>query len=67
MLMELSSKLGMHADDDIKVPIVISAPFLTPGSVTDAVNTTQVAPTILKLLGLDASQLQVCASPQITF
>ena len=49
---------GAHADD-LDVPLVVSGAG-TPDRVTDtaAVRTTQIAPTILALLGLDPDQLQ---------
>ncbi|MEZ0090296.1 alkaline phosphatase family protein [Streptacidiphilus sp. EB129] len=49
---------GAHADD-LDVPLVVSGAG-TPGQVRDAatVHTTQIAPTILALLGLNPNQLQ---------
>ncbi|MFC1418024.1 alkaline phosphatase family protein [Streptacidiphilus cavernicola] len=49
---------GAHADD-LDVPLVVSGPG-TPDQVTDAaaVHTTQIAPTILALLGLNPEKLQ---------
>lgn len=38
--------------------LLISAPRLSAATVTDAVTTQQVAPTILKALGLDPQSLQ---------
>lgn len=53
-----------NADDDVKVPILIKAPYLLkPGSsMEDEVTTTQIAPTILSLLGLEPSKLKVRAA-----
>ena len=54
---------GGFGPDDISVPIIVSHPFLSgPGS-TDSttVYTTQIAPTIMQLLGLEPSLLQVWA------
>ncbi|MBV9095460.1 MAG: hypothetical protein JO132_16565 [Streptosporangiaceae bacterium] len=44
---------------DLDVPLVVYAPgTVRPGQVSNSVETTQVAPTILKLLGLSPSSLQ---------
>ena len=55
-------KIAEHGGDhpeDRNVPILISWPGATAGlNVTDPVETTQIAPTILKLLGLNANELQ---------
>jgi hypothetical protein len=49
---------GDHAEDR-DVPIVVSGPGISPhGYVTAPVETTQIAPTILELLGLDPLQLR---------
>ena len=55
---------GGFNEDDVKVPIIVSAPFITGAgtSIADAVTTTQVAPTILQLLGVDPNLLQVRSS-----
>ena len=56
------SKIAEHGGDhpeDRNVPILISWPGATAGlNVTDPVETTQIAPTILKLLGLNSNELQ---------
>ncbi|CAL8466607.1 g6143 [Coccomyxa elongata] len=51
---------GGFGPDDISVPIVVSHPFLSAPGTTDSttVYTTQIAPTIMQLLGLDPSLLQ---------
>jgi type I phosphodiesterase/nucleotide pyrophosphatase len=56
-----ASKIAEHgganpADRD--VPIVVSAPGVTPNVVNGPVETTQIAPTILSLLGLDPDALE---------
>jgi predicted AlkP superfamily pyrophosphatase or phosphodiesterase len=48
---------GFH-EDDIHVPILISQPGIDPHVVPAAVETKQIAPTILRALGLDPSELQ---------
>lgn len=56
-----SSKIAEHggfSDDDRHVALLLSLPSLTPASIAAQVQSTQVAPTILKALGLDPSQLQ---------
>jgi arylsulfatase A-like enzyme len=57
-----SSKLAEHGGDnpaDRSVPILVYAPgTVAPGSSSQSVETTQVAPTILHLLGLDPQALQ---------
>ncbi|MGO9753140.1 MAG: alkaline phosphatase family protein [Solirubrobacteraceae bacterium] len=56
------SKIAEHGGDnpgDRDVPLVVYAPGnVQPGQLDQWVETTQVAPTILKLLGLDPNQLQ---------
>ncbi|MBV8275334.1 MAG: alkaline phosphatase family protein [Verrucomicrobia bacterium] len=56
------SKIAEHGGDhleDRNVPILISWPGATPGlNVTTPVETTQIAPTILELLGLNPNELQ---------
>jgi Type I phosphodiesterase / nucleotide pyrophosphatase len=56
------SKIAEHGGDnpgDRDVPLVVYAPgTVRPGQSRDWVETTQVAPTILKLLGLSPSSLQ---------
>ena len=55
-------KIAEHGGDhteDRNVPILLVAPGIAPGtSNTTPVETTQIAPTILKLLGLDARELR---------
>ncbi len=55
-----SKKLSEHggfSHDDTNVIMLFSNPNLTPRTVSAAAETTQVAPTILKLLGLDPKSL----------
>jgi hypothetical protein len=49
---------GGFAHDDTNVMLVVSNPQLMPRTVTSFVETTQVAPTILSLFGLDPQALQ---------
>jgi hypothetical protein len=49
---------GGFGDEDTHVPILIVNPSLRSGSVESAVQTSQIAPTILKLLGLDPQKLE---------
>lgn len=49
---------GGFAHDDTNVMMLLSHPSLQPATVTTSVQTTQVAPTILKALGLDPNGLQ---------
>src|SRR5262249_26285631 len=44
---------GGFALDDTNVMLLVSNPAIRPRTVTSFVETTQVAPTVLKLLGLD--------------
>ncbi|KAK9914848.1 hypothetical protein WJX75_001265 [Coccomyxa subellipsoidea] len=60
---KMSCKVMEHGGfdpDDISVPIIVSHPFLSSPGSTDSttVYTTQIAPTIMQLLGLDPSLLQ---------
>ena len=48
---------GGFAQDDTNVLLLVSNPALRPRTVTTFVETTQVAPTVLKLLGLDPNAL----------
>jgi type I phosphodiesterase/nucleotide pyrophosphatase len=48
---------GGFAPDDTNVMLLVSHPSLRPRTVTSFVETTQVAPTILKILGLDPRRL----------
>jgi hypothetical protein len=55
-----SKKLEEHggfAHDDINVMLLVSNPKLAARTVTSAVQTAQVAPTILKVLNLNPAQL----------
>lgn len=59
------SKLAEHggfADDDRSVALLVSAPSLKEAVVDAPVETKQIAPTILRALGLDASRLQAAVS-----
>lgn len=49
---------GGGDSEDLNVPIVLLDPNVTPGTVRTAVSTTQIAPTILSILGLDPGKLQ---------
>src|SRR5215470_17107782 len=49
---------GGFSDDDTHVSLLVSNPHLNKGSISTAVQTTQIAPTILQLLGLDPNKLQ---------
>jgi hypothetical protein len=49
---------GGFSHDDINVIMLVSNPGLAPKTITSPVETTQVAPTILKALGLDPGSLQ---------
>jgi hypothetical protein len=51
------SEHGGFAHDDTNVMLLVSNPSLRAKTVTSFVETTQVAPTILKLLGLDPGKL----------
>jgi hypothetical protein len=48
---------GGFAQDDTNVVLLVSNPSLRARTVTSFVETTQVAPTILKILGLDPNDL----------
>jgi arylsulfatase A-like enzyme len=49
---------AIHRTGDRDVPIIVYAPgTVGPGSFDSSVETTQIAPTILDLLGLDPSAL----------
>ena len=55
-----SKKLAEHggfAHDDTNVMMILSNPQLTPATIFSPVETMQVAPTILKALGLDPTSL----------
>jgi hypothetical protein len=49
---------GGFSSDDTHVPLLLSNPHLAKATINTPVHTTQVAPTILSLLGLDPSKLQ---------
>ena len=49
---------GGFAHDDINVIMLVSNPGFTATTITSPVQTKQVAPTILKALGLDPTSLQ---------
>jgi hypothetical protein len=56
-----SSKQAEHggfAHDDTNVMMLVSNPSMQDSTVTSWVETAQVAPTILQVLGLDPNQLQ---------
>jgi hypothetical protein len=56
-----SGKIAEHggfSDQDVNVPIIISNPHLAPQTVQRPVQTAQIAPTILQLLGLNPYLLQ---------
>jgi hypothetical protein len=49
---------GGFSEDDTHVSLFVSNPHLNKGSISTPVQTTQIAPTILQLLGLDPNKLQ---------
>lgn len=49
---------GGFAHDDTNVILLVSNPNLQPATVTSFVETTQVAPTIIQVLGLSPASLQ---------
>jgi arylsulfatase A-like enzyme len=49
---------GGFAHDDTNVMMLVSNPQISEKTVTSAVETTQVAPTILSALGLDPNKLE---------
>ncbi len=56
-----TKKIAEHGGDDPQdrhVPLLVSGPGIAHGVDTARVETTQIAPTILSLLGIDPSQLQ---------
>ena len=56
-----NAKIAEHgglSDDDRHVACFVSNPMLKKTKYTDQVNTTQVAPTILKALGLNLTELK---------
>ena len=55
------TKIAEHGgfnEDDVHVALVVSHPDLGEESISTAVQTTQIAPTILKVLGLDPRELE---------
>jgi len=48
---------GGFAHDDVNVVLVVSGAGMKPGTVYSEVGTNQIAPTILRALGLDPNQL----------
>jgi hypothetical protein len=63
------SKIAEHGGfnkDDRSVSILLSSPLLKPGTIATPVMTTQVAPTILKALGMDPAKLQAVAAEGTT-
>jgi predicted AlkP superfamily pyrophosphatase or phosphodiesterase len=55
-----ATKLAEHggfSQEDTNVPILVSAPGFEGGTVTSPVETTQIAPTVLAVLGLDPTAL----------
>ena len=55
------SKIAEHGgfnEDDTHVALLVSHPFLKERSINTAVATTQIAPTILKALGLEPQELE---------
>jgi arylsulfatase A-like enzyme len=51
------SEHGGFAHDDTNVMLLVSNPEIRPRTVTSFVETSQVAPTILRILGLDPDAL----------
>ncbi len=49
---------GGFANDDTNVMMLVANPRFSPKTVTSPVETAQIAPTILKVLGLDPNSLQ---------
>jgi Type I phosphodiesterase / nucleotide pyrophosphatase len=49
---------GGFGEEDTHVPILIANPGIKPQEIHAAAQTTQIAPTVLRLLGLDPNQLQ---------
>jgi hypothetical protein len=49
---------GGFARDDTNVMLLVANPAFAPATVTSQVETAQIAPTILKALGLDPESLQ---------
>ena len=60
------SEHGGFANDDRNVMLLVANPDLSAGTNTNPVETRQVAPTILKALGLDPDALQAVKQEQTT-
>jgi hypothetical protein len=55
------SKIAEHGglnEDDTQVALVVSHPDFEPDTINAPVATTQIAPTILKVLGIDPTELE---------
>jgi len=62
------SKIAEHGgfnEDDVHTALLVSFPSLPPQTVKSAVSNQQVAPTIIKALGFDPSQLQAVQQERI--
>ena len=53
---------GGFTDDDVHVPVLVANPAIKASTVSDAVGTASIAPTILAALGLDPMSLQAVKS-----
>jgi hypothetical protein len=63
------SKIAEHGglnEDDVHAALLVSLPGMTPNHVNTPVLNQQVAPTIIKALGFDPSQLEAVKKEQIT-
>ncbi len=61
------SKLAEHGgfnEDDTHVALLVSNPNIEPESINSAVQTTQIAPTILSVLRIDPNELEAVTSEQ---
>jgi hypothetical protein len=56
------SEHGGFSHDDTNVMLLVSHPSLSPNNLTDSVTTMQVAPTVLKVLGLNPNSLSAVRS-----
>lgn len=52
------SEHGGFANDDTNAMMLVANPGISPATITSPVETTQIAPTILKVLGIDPQNLQ---------
>jgi arylsulfatase A-like enzyme len=62
------SKIAEHGglnEDDVHTALLVSLAGMEPGKVHAAVSNQQVAPTIIRALGLDPSELQAVQREQI--